>query len=402
MSAHEYDKPDRIIKIRKYFQKRYPVIQTGEYKLKVPKGKDLETLYNYWLNDANQTTLNAKYYIINLDENGEQEDAIDAGGLTKSFFTNITKQMKYKYFKKAYDASDKYVLNTTDPTVARFIGELLCILILKEIYLDFNISTVYLGHLLYDNLNVEEQFLYYLLDIESALVYNYHLQYCENKYEYKSENDENYYYAMACNPEYIVQKVLTDVYEPDGDVFKAFCGGFFIEKKIFYNKFFNIGKSKIRIYDMDKLLTMIKLTKKALKSQIFDKVQVSGDSTDDVYKWFEELMTSDTKEEYATMYSAYDTAYIKDDQEKQNEYKKLVSQQVFKQKVLLYWTGSRGILNQGYSIHINNNMGSAIKSHTCTNALELPNSAHIRSKQMLFDKLMEMFVAGLEYGYSDR
>ena len=153
---------------------------------------------------------------------------------------------------------------------------------------------------------------------------------------------------------------------------------------------------------MDKLLTMIKITKKALKSQIFDKVQVSGNSTDDVYKWFEELMTVDTNAQYTRMYSSYDVTYIQVDKIKQDVYKDLSSQQLFKQKVLLYWTGSRGILNQPYSIHISNDIGTMIKSHTCFSILKLPTSDHILSKQMLFDKLMEMFVAGLENGYSDR
>jgi hypothetical protein len=196
--------------------------------------------------------------------------------------------------------------------------------------------------------------------------------------------------------------VIINIYHCNGDVFKAFCKGFFIEKKIFYNKFFNIKKSKIRIYDVDKLLTMIKMTKKALKSQIFDKVQVSGDSRDDVYKWLQELMISDKKEEYTRMYSSYDVTYIQNDKIKQDVHKDLSSQQVFKQKVLLFWTGSRGILNLPYSVYISNNIGSMIKSHTCFNKLELPTSDHIWSKQMLFDKLMEMFIGGLESGYSDR
>jgi hypothetical protein len=121
-----------------------------------------------------------------------------------------------------------------------------------------------------------------------------------------------------------------------------------------------------------------------------------------VYKWFEELMTVDTKAEYTRMYSSYDVTYIQNDKIKQDVHKKLESQQVFKQKVLLYWTGSRGILNQPYSIHISNYIGSMIKSHTCFNILKLPTSDHISSKQMLFDKLMEMFIGGLESGYSDR
>jgi hypothetical protein len=147
---------------------------------------------------------------------------------------------------------------------------------------------------------------------------------------------------------------------------------------------------------------MIKITKKALKSQIFDKVQVSGDSNDDVYRWLEELMTVDTKAEYTRMYSSYDVTYIQDDKIKQDVYKDLSSQQVFKQKILLFWTGSRGILNQPYSVYIINDIGSMIKSHTCFSILKLPTSDHILSKQMLFDKLMEMFIGGLESGYSDR
>jgi hypothetical protein len=401
MATGEYDKPDRIAKIRKYLQIKYPTVMDFEYKLRVHKGKDFETLFNYWLNDANQMTLNAKYYIINIDENGQQEDGIDAGGLTKSFFTNIIKQMKDVYFKQAYENSDKYILDTTDPNVARFIGELLCVLILREIYLDFNISTVYLGHLMYDNLKAEEQFMYYLLDIDSDVTYNYYLQYCENDYKYESEYEENYYYAMACNPEYIVKETMADIYKADNDVFKAFCKGFFIEKKIFYNKFFNIKKNKIRIYDMDKLLTMTKLSKKALKSDIFDKIP-SVDKTTIVYKWFEEIMIKDKKTEYTRMYSVYDASYIQDDNIKQQAYKELASQQVFKQNVLLFWTGCRGPLNQPYSIQISDIYGNQIKSHTCFNRLELPTAVHISSKQMLFDKMMEMFVAGLESGYSDR
>ena len=308
---------------------------------------------------------------------------------------------KYIYFKKPYDGSDKYILNTTDPNIARFIGELLCVLIIREIYLDFNISTVYLGYLLYDNLKAEEQFLYYLLDIDSETRYNYHLKYCEKEFKYESENDENYYYAMACNPEYIVKDVLTNIYETNANVFKAFCKGFFIEKKIFYNKFFNIGKSKIRIYDIDKMLTMIKLGKKALKTYIFDKVQLNVEKTHTVYKWFEEIMISDTKQKYADMYKQFDASYI-GDQNKQDAHTELVSQQVFKQKVLLYWTGSRGILNQPYYIDILNNIGTLIKSQTCSSTLNLPSSSNLSSKQMLFDKFMEMFIADLESAYSDR
>jgi hypothetical protein len=232
--------------------------------------------------------------------------------------------------------------------------------------------------------------------------YKYYLQHCQNDYKYESEYDENYYYAMACNPEYIVKETMADIYKVDDEVFKAFSKGFFIEKKIFYNKFLNIKKSKIRIYDMDKLLTMTKLSKKALKSDIFDKVQTNFDKTNNLYKWFEEIMIKDKKAEYTRMYSSYDVAYIQDDKIKQDVHKDLSSQQVFKQKVLLFWTGSRGILNQPYSVYIINDIGSMIKSHTCFSILKLPTSDHILSKQMLFDKLMEMFIGGLESGYSDR
>ncbi len=400
MTSGEYDKPDRIMKIRKYLQNRYPLkIVKVPPRLEVPKGKDLQTLYDHWKDGK---PLNTNYFIIFLDENGEKEDGIDAGGLTKSFFTNIIKQMKEKYFKPTFEKSDKYILNTTDPLIAKFIGELLCVLICREIYLNFNISTVYLGHLLYDNLKYEELFLYYLLDIKSDIVYQNYLQYCENSYKNDNEYDENYYYAMACNPEYIVKEIMTDFYQPDGEVFKAFCSGFFIEKKIFYNKFFNIGKSKIRIYDIDKLLTMTKLSKKALKKDIFDKVELNVNKSDKVYKYFEEIMISDTKLVYAEMYNMYDASYIKNDKIKKQVHNELASQQVFKEKVLLFWTGCRGTSNIPYVIYILNNIGPSIKSHTCTNMLELPSSNYISSKKMLFDKFMEMFITGQDSGYSDR
>jgi hypothetical protein len=412
----EYDKPNRIIKIRKYLQKKYPMsmAMSDEFKLTVTKDQEFDILYDYWLGPGNKRSLNAKYFIRYAGTPG-----IDASGLTKQFFTQIGKQMRDRYFKTAYNESDRYILNSKNiPTddMAQFIGELLAVFIIKGIYIDFNLSLMYLASLMYDNntFRAEEKFLYYLLDIEKETRYNNYLRHCEHKYEYEEEDDydENYLKAMACTPAYVVNEYLPDIYNHKKEHFDAFCRGFFINKRIFNSKFVNI-KSKIRIYDLDKLISMPKLGKKYLKSKVFDQIFISTqqgrritDKNPDakVYTYLRDIMIKDKKSEYSKLYKAYDTSWFADESKielyKQN-YADLADPNKFKKSVMMFWSGTEGVSEQQYKVTIYSTIGDTIKGHTCFNTIDLPTSDKIESKQRLFNILVTYFIKEIHTAFDN-
>lgn len=409
MSKNEYGGANRIIKIRKYLQKRYP-IQSTEMIIHTEKDKELDTLLAKW-NDIQVQSSNAlntryyiKYYKIDTDENGnrvkEFEDGIDAGGLTKDFFTKCAKQLKQKFFKEAYNGSNRYILNANGHINANFIVALLRTFILKEIYLDFNLSILYLALMMFrrEDIANEELFLYFLLDIDPDSRYNSYLRYCENNYEYTNEDDENYYFAMACNPDAQVSDNLTYIYNLDSTGLTSFP----FERKIFYRKFRNIN-SRIRIYDMDKMLSMGKISKKDLKRRIFDRIILTGNDID-VYKYLQDLMINDTKQEYAKLYDDYkksNISHIQSDDYKMKILTELENNQIFKKKVLMFWTGSEGILSEEYKVFIDHDLGTMPVAHTCFNQIDLPTPDKISSKNVIFNSLMDIFIGSADSNFTD-
>lgn len=420
MDAGEYGGANRIIKIRTYLQKKYPLFVANragldEIIVHTEHDRELETLLGIW-NTKALINLNTKYFVkyftMMEDENGNPvqtfDDGIDQGGLTKNFLTKCAKQLKAKFFKPAYEGSERYILNNAGLQNARFIAAFLATCILKEIYLDFNLSIVYLAFLMFrtNDITNEEIFLYFLLDIDSDTRYNSYLKYCENTYTYESEEDENYYFSMACNPKAQVEDSLKYIYNLDHDGFKEFCKAFLIENKIFYRKFKNIN-SKIRIYDLDKLLSMGKLSKKDLKRRIFDQVLFDDDGSEEhtnVYQYLENIMINDKKEEYAKMYSEYakeNKGHFKDDNDKMKTFEDLENSQTFKKKVLMFWTGSQGILSEEYKISIEPDLGKMPVAHTCYNQLDLPTDDKIKSKQELYNSFMDIFIGSGDENFNN-
>jgi hypothetical protein len=411
MDKNEYGGTNRIIKIRTYLQNRYPKIPE-EIIVNTEREKELDTLLEIW-NSKDLDCLHASFYVkyfTLINDNGNQtrefDDGIDAGGLTKNFLTKCAKQLKTKFFKQAYDGSDRYILNDDGMKNVKFIASLLSTLILRELYLDFSLSIVYLAFLMFKPAHIsdEEIFLYFLLDIDKDTRYNSYLKYCENNYTYTSENDENYYFAMACNPKSQVEDSLNYMYNLKNADFQKFSNSFLFEKKIFYRKFKNIN-SKIRIFDMDKLLSISKITKKDLKLRIFDKIQLSnyGDNTI-VYEYLQDLMIKDNKEEYTKMYSNYTNANesnFKNDADKMKLFMELANSQNFKRKVLMFWTGSRGILSEIYKVAIDPDLGKMPASHTCFNQIDLPTDDHIKSKQELYNSFMDIFMSGMDENFTN-
>ena len=418
MTENEYGGPDRIIKIRKYLQSKYPT-QTREIIIHTEENKELDRLLEKWetfqipsTSSTSSNPLNTMYYIkyykMVKDVNGnlvkEFNDGIDEGGLTKNFFTKCVKQLKSRFFKEAYNGSNRYILNADGLKNVQFIAKLLSILILKEIYLDFNLSILYLAFIMFERKHIsnEEIFLYFLLDIDTDTRYNSYLKYCENNYEYKDDDDPNYYFAMACNADIQVSENLNYIYNLNAPQLDYFFKSFLFNNKIFYRKFKNIN-SKIRIYDLDKLISIGKLSKKELKIRIFDKIMLSGsDAT--VFSYMQDLMIHDTKHEYMQMYNDYKQAHLSDfesDNKKMMIFSELENSQTFKKKVLMFWSGSEGILSEEYKVFIDPDLGIMPVAHTCFNQIDLPTADKIISKNILFNSFMDIFIGSAESQFSN-
>ena len=407
-SADEYNKPNRISKIRKYLKIAYSE-PDGLYDdiiiRDVENGKEFDMLFDTWKrkkNSIDAALLYVKFFIKYKTGLG-----IDEGGITKHFFNNIVKQLQTKYFIPAYLGSDRYILNSKNiPSndIAEFIGELLAFFIINEIYLLFGLSTYYMANLMfYGNLSNEDKFLYFLLDIDKANLYNDYLKHCEHKYTGNDFESEEYYNAMKCDPAYIVTNVFPDIYAHKQEHFTAFCKGFFIMKKTFHSKFVNI-RSKIRMYDLDKLLSMPRLSRKVIKAKIFDTIHLTymdienpriideNDDTAETYRFFKYIMIDMRKSEYARIYADFDTSIIQDDPERQTCYEDLKSFNVFKQNVLYFWTGSYGIHSELYRVVIDPSVNLFPVSHTCFNQFDFPVSGKIISVEHFVNTFIGIFV----------
>lgn len=402
MDAHEYGGPDRVIKIRKYLQSKHPKKQPV-IRVETEHDQELETLLALWQRRVDKTSnsLNADFivkYFIMVNDVREYDVGIDAGGLTKDYLTKCAKQLKSKFFKVAYEGSNRYILNSDGLQNVKFIAAFISTLILKEIYLDFSISIVYLAFLMFRPAEIsdEELFLYFLLDIDAETRYNNYLKYCEQNYDDASSDEQ--YLAMACNPTVQVQDSLTYMYDLNHEGFKQFGRSFLFKKKMFYRKFQNIN-SKIRIYDMDKLLSISKITKRELKQRVFDKVELSGSEHDaSVYNYFRDIMINDDKKQYSLMYSEYEKhhmSYFKDDANKMKIFNELKNSQTFKRMVLSFWTGTHGILSASYRVAILPCIGKLPEGHTCYNEISLPTGDKIKSKQELFTSFMDIFIGSM-------
>lgn len=396
---------DRIVKIRNYLKSKYKktidyrtdyVRNPNNHKVLLTKGKELLNLLNYWDIKLKRGDLNVPYVFKYANEPG-----VDQSGLTKQTFDNIAKQLQELNLFILLPDSENYILNPQlQPDNARFVGQLLAILILNDAYLSFNISIVYLAHMMFrkKDLSDEELFLYFLLDLNSKINANY-MEMCE------AEDDS------SCDPVYTVNNVMKPRYHIGTPSFQAFLDGFFLSgknNKLFYNTFKDIG-DKIRIYDLDKMLTNFKLNKKVFRNYIFNNIEMifkhkdskgeiviesiaKTDAKAKIYTYLESLFLEDGKESFAKMYEAYPDSEVADPVVLAK--KKLFNdKQSFWRGILKYWTGTRGVISTGgYKVTINDTIGYMM-SNTCHNHIQLPvESQRIKSKQDLYNEFMTMFI----------
>ncbi len=369
----------RIIKIQKYFTKKYKPLPAIYSIQNVVKGHELEYLYTFWMNVLKKGSLHVTYNISYMKEPG-----VDQGGITNYFFTMVSKQIKNLYFTQIEDSSRYILKNTVTADVANFVGQLLAIFISYNIHIPFSLSILYLGHMMFslEQITYEELFLYYVLDLyKSSAAYYY------RECEVPS-------YESSCDIQQIVKDVVPIRYNNNRRQFNRFLAGFFIHKKIFNIKFRSIN-DKIRIYDLDKVLSQSKLTQAALKNlckrivlQFDGSTIIKTDEKAKVYMFLEEILLADN----------YDDLYIK---HKDHDVRQtLKSKEHFCKAILTFWTGAESIMvDQPYYIHIMSDI-NIIKSSTCANLLKLPLPVHIPTKQDLYSIFMRIFLLDDQHVFS--
>jgi hypothetical protein len=387
-NTDEINNYNRIHIIRKYLIKKYKhsldYIDDDErfhQIFNVEKKKELEAFYNFWESTLNKGNLNVPFIVKYRNSAGQ-----DAGGLTKQFLTNISKQL-INYFTLV-EHSKRYILNagiTSD--MANFIGQVLAILIIYEVSLPFSISMVYLGHMMFSDkhLSEDELFLYYLLDLDR----NSRKQYVEGS-EMATASGE-----ALCTPQDIVQNYMPDKYNHTGDIFKSFLQGFFLEHKLFFRTFRNIN-DKIRMYDLDNIMSSIDSSEMSIKRYVFKNLILRDQDYDNidaeqseatVFRFLRDLMIVDTQDDYDMYYKAYT------DVSEMEERKALFrTKKAFCEAILMFWTGLENVtMNEPYIVTIVEG-SKTIYSHTCPKELKLPHPTQINSKNQLYNTFMTLFI----------
>jgi hypothetical protein len=399
---------DRIMKIRHYFIKKYKPIYNYEkdenvdffHITAVERDKELQAFFEQ---TRELKDLNVKYKI--KYSNAIDGIAIDYGGVLKQFFTNISKQVKDTYFERVANdngyISDRYILKASlSAEQAKFVGELLTLFVIYNIHIPFTLSNIYLGYMMfeYDKISDEELLLYYLLDLDTT-----ERQYLVNACSVEDQDILDEY----CNPELLKETFIKQVYRFDHKVFKAFISGFSIEKNHFHYVH-RVINDKIRLYDMDKLLSCREETTSAAynkyifrelslytrdadgESELLDKTQQDSIL---LFTYLKEMFTTDTNTTFEDMYKLHKTDSV-DMQKTKSQYK---TKQAFCSALLLFWTALERIdMNKEPYVVTYVPHGEQILSHTCSKELELPGSANINTKQDLYNTFMNIFIFNMQ------
>lgn len=374
---------DRIILVNKFLQKYVErKFKNTDYIMfsDVRQNTELSRLYDYWKKNYN---ILGRYIISYKDERG-----IDANGVTKHFLTNLCTQLQLKYFEPLDgDSSIVYIFNkNVDNDVAEFIGQLLIVLIMNDIKLQFCLSRIYIAACMFkiQEFTAEQIFAYYLLDIVNSKKYETHLETCSN---------ETMQEELCTIDNEFLKEYVPYFYEKQ-DILRDFAKGFKLDKKLFHRTFQNIN-DKIGISDFDKMISASLLTRELIEKYIFNHMKISGPQNDmKTYDFLYYIMCEMEEEEYKALYEAYKKKTNSDNIIKYNSINTLDS---FKKEILLFWTASYTVSINEYEINMitaSKNGGYPI-AHTCFNGLELPTSKLIPTMHDLFYKFMDICVNGI-------
>jgi hypothetical protein len=365
---------DRISKTKKQLINKYKLPGTV-HRIVTERGKEFDDLYDYWVLNLHKGDLNVPFMV-------QYKNEIYIN-VFKEFLEIIGKQLQEKKIFVLLSDSERYVLNTNiSDDMAYFVGKLLAVLIINDLYLSFNISLVYFGHLLFrkDNILADKMFLYFILDLDTKLI--------------QSANDistEEEQYSI----DDIVKSVVAEKYALDKQYFNQFIKGFFISQQ---------DINKISIYDMDKMMTMIELSDRAYKTHIFDKLDLvyenngdrqkldNDDSKAMLYAHLEDLFLTDNDMSFKQMFRQFNIN--ENPMMEKYQYKK-----DFCRAVLKFWTGVAGItgtpgINTSfiYTVVISDKAQN-ISSSICSNTIVFPVYANskIKTKQEIYNAFMSIF-----------
>ena len=395
------------------------VINTVSCQIKdVDKNDDLLRLFEYYkINDKCLKSVLKQYKITFKDQIGQ-----DVGGLTKQFFTNVSKQLK-KYFEPFDEGSNRYVFKKNlDPIQAKFIGELLAFFIINNITINFNISYLYLGRILYNYklktskkkkdtgsktldkalskidkpniyMNDFDLILYYYLDCsedDKKILLNI-IKNIENidKEKLKSGDDQFYDFYIE-----LLDKTKKK-YNFDGDIMKAFLEGFYIDKIYLKNK--DIGE--IRVVDLNNILSLTEIDYKKIEQYIFkDNIDKNiKQKYKHIYGFFRFLILKLNNAKYIEYNDSFIRSSNSDDTSLCLRYR---NKKDFISTLLIFWTGSINVQNDtSYRIKIvEYDRFSLPVAHTCFNTLDIHHSTN--SVQSLYNQFLTVFINSTSYDFS--
>jgi hypothetical protein len=367
-SSNDYE---RISKAKNHLINKYKP-QGTVHRIITERGKEFDNLYDYWVHHLSKGMLNVPFTVQYKNELYTN--------ISKEFFEIIGKQLQERKIFVLLADSERYVLNSNiSDDMAYFVGQLLALFITNDTHLSFNISVLYLGHLMFrkDTILADKKFLYFILDLNSKLL--------------QSDND------MSADEELysvdnIVKSVVTEKYALNKTYFNQFIKGFFISQQ---------DINKMSIYDMDKMMTMYELSDAAYKTHIFNKLELvyesngerqnldSDDSKAMLYAHLEDLFLVDNDMSFRQMFKQFNNPAAE-----KYKYKK-----DFCSAVLKFWTGAPGITgtpgintSMTYTIVISENAQN-ISSSICSNTIEFPVYANskIKTKQEIYNTFMSIF-----------
>jgi hypothetical protein len=363
---------ERIAKAKNHLINKYKP-QGAVHRIILERGKEFDILYDYWVHRLNKGELNVAFTMQYKNELY----------ISKEFFGIIGKQLQEKKIFVLLADSERYVLSSNiSDDMAYFVGQLLAFFIIHNIYLSFNISVLYLGHLMFrkDTISADKMFLYFILDLDSKLL--------QSVNDMSAEEDQ---YSI----DEIAKSVVAEKYALDKTYFNQFIKGFFISQH---------DINKMSIYDMDKMMTMYELSDTTYKTHIFDKLDLvyesngkrqNLDSNDDramLYAHLEDLFLADNDISFRQMFIQFNT----DNNPVAEKYK---YKKDFCRAVLKFWTGAPGITgtpgintSMSYTVVISENAQN-ISSSICSNTIEFPVYANsrIKTKQEIYNAFMSIF-----------
>lgn len=393
----DYDCPHRIEKIQNYLVKRYSGSLSNGIELRgIIGGKEYTQFYDYW-NIRKYNSLIGQYKVYYDDI--ASATGYDAGGVWRTFIAEVATQMKDRF--QQIPGSDRYILRSdVSDNEAIFIGLLLILLIVNNVRIKFKLSLVYLAYMMFHTKDISntEKYIYFVLDEQE---FNY-LKPCE--YEIPDLTDASQ--ELTCNPDYILREYkFEDKYEINNVKFKKFINTFDHYKKIFYSKFKPIG-DKIRIFDLDQIISISIISSEEYKAAIFDNLLL--------YKWdySHDPQGIDEQHPDADCYNDMKFFFLCTDIQYKELYENLlledketyIDKQEYCRALLQYWTGSPFIIPKDkrladrveYTVKIIAHETKKVPlARTCFLTMELPvydNNDIINNRQTLFKWFMQRFI----------